>query len=211
MEAAKTPAPEVTEKPLVKPTTTPTKTPAATAKVTAKPTTKPTTKPGSNNPSAGSKVKLLKKGIVKKLTKYNAYFKVTKPGKVVKNKITGGEVQFVKPIKNKASISVPDTVKIGKFSYKVKSVAGNALKNKKTLKKVTIGKNVTTIGKNAFTGSKKLKNITVKSSVLKSVGKNVFKGIYKKAVIKVPKSKYKKYKKLFNKKTGFSRKMKLKK
>ena len=32
-----------------------------------------------------------------------------------------------------------------------------------------------------------------------------------KAVIKVPKSKYKKYKKLFNKKTGFSRKMKLKK
>lgn len=210
-EAAKTPAPEATEKPLVKPTTTPTKTPAATAKATAKPTTKPTTKPGSNNPSAGSKVKLLKKGIVKKLTKYNAYFKVTKPGKVVKNKITGGEVQFVKPIKNKTSISVPDTVKIGKFSYKVKSVAGNALKNKKTLKKVTIGKNVTTIGKNAFTGSKKLKNITVKSSVLKSVGKNVFKGIYKKAVIKVPKSKYKKYKKLFNKKTGFGRKMKLKK
>ena len=102
-------------------------------------------------------------------------------------------------------------IKLGKFSYKVKSVAGNALKNKKTLKKVTIGKNVTTIGKNAFTGSKKLKNITVKSSVLKSVGKNVFKGIYKKAVIKVPKSKYKKYKKLFNKKTGFSRKMKLKK
>ena len=205
-EATKTPAPEVTEKPLVKPTTAPTKTPG----VTAKPTAKPTTKPGGN-PSAGSKVKLLKKGIVKKLTKYNAYFKVTKPGKVVKNKITGGEVQFVKPIKNKASISVPDTVKIGKFSYKVKSVAGNALKNKKTLKKVTIGKNVTTIGKNAFTGSKKLKNITVKSSVLKSVGKNVFKGIYKKAVIKVPKSKYKKYKKLFNKKTGFSRKMKLKK
>lgn len=47
--------------------------------------------------------------------------------------------------------------------------------------------------------------------MLKSVGKNVFKGIYKKAVIKVPKSKYKKYKKLFNKKTGFGRKMKLKK
>ena len=112
---------------------------------------------------------------------------------------------------NKASISVPDTVKIGKFSYKVKSVAGNALKNKKTLKKVTIGKNVTIIGKNAFNGSKKLKNITVKSSVLESVGKNVFKGIYKKAVIKVPKSKYKKYKKMFNKKTGFGRKMKLKK
>ena len=35
-EAAKTPAPEVTEKPLVKPTTTPTKTPASTAKSNSK-------------------------------------------------------------------------------------------------------------------------------------------------------------------------------
>lgn len=203
----------------------PTATPDSTAKVTKQPsqptktpdtTGKPTAKPGNNSNSggssnSGSKVKLLKKGVVKKLVKYNVYVKVTKPGKAAKNKITGGEVQYIKPIKNKASITIPDTVKIGKYSYKVRSVANNALKNKKALKKVIIGRNVTTIGKNVFAGCKKLKNITVKSTVLKSVGKNALKGIAKNTVIKVPKSKYKKYKKIFSKKTGFTKKMKLKK
>lgn len=49
--------------------------------------------------------------------------------------------------------------------------------------------------------SKKLKTITVKTNKLKSskVGKQAFKGIYAKAVIKVPKSKYKTYKSLFKK------------
>ncbi|MCR5543495.1 MAG: hypothetical protein K6F55_05040 [Eubacterium sp.] len=37
------------------------------------------------------------------------------------------------------------------------------------------------------------------------------KNLNKKAVIKVPKSKLKKYKKLFNKKTGFKKPMKIKK
>ena len=36
-------------------------------------------------------------------------------------------------------------------------------------------------------------------------------GIYKKTVVKVPKSRYSKYKKLFSKKTGFTKKMKIKK
>lgn len=146
------------------------------------------------------KVKLLKKGVVKKLTQYNACVKVTKPGKIVNNRITGGEVRYISPIKNKAFVSVPGSVKIGGYSYKVKSVADNAFKNRNNIKKISIGKNVVSIGKKAFMGSKDLTKITVKSKVLKSVGKNALKGINKKAVIKVPKSKYKKYKKLFGKK-----------
>lgn len=204
-----------------KPSATPT--PVPTSKTTPKPTVspKPESTPGKENDdsekgnnqeeSTTNKVKLLKKGTVKKLTKYYAVVKVTKSGKIVKNKITGGEVQYIKPLKNKTSISIPDTVKIGKFSYKVKSIAANALKNKKTLKKVIVGKNIVSIGKNTFAGCKKLKNITIKSTGIKSVGRNVFKGINTKAVVKVPKTKYKKYKKLFNKKTGFGKKMKLKK
>ena len=148
---------------------------------------------------------------MKKLTKYNAVVKVTKPGKKVKGKITGGEVQYVKPIKKVTSSNVPSTVTIQKFSYKVKSVAANAFKKNKVVKKVTIGKNVTSIGKNAFLNCIKLKSITIKSTGLKSVGKDAIKGINSKAVIKVPKSKYKKYKKLFSKKTGFKKKMKIKK
>ena len=78
------------------------------------------------------------------------------------------------------------------------------------MQKVTIGENVTKIGKKAFYKCSKLKTITIKSKKLKSAGKNAFKGIYKKAVIKVPKSKLKNYKKLLKKK-GQSSKVKIKK
>ncbi len=47
-------------------------------------------------------------------------------------------------------------------------------------KKVTIGKNVIKIGKEAFSGDGKLKMIKIQTKKLKSVGKNAFKGIYKK-------------------------------
>ena len=68
------------------------------------------------------------------------------------------------------------------------------------MKTVTIGKNVTVLGNNVFYGCKKLKKITVKSTKLKKVGSKSLKGIDKKAVIKVPKSKLSKYKKLFKSK-----------
>ena len=71
------------------------------------------------------------------------------------------------------------------------------------------------IGKNAFYKDKKLKTIVIRSCYLEKVGKNAIKGIHKKAVIKVPtydySNTYKTYKKLFKKKTGFTKKMKLKK
>ena len=76
----------------------------------------------------------------------------------------------------------------------------------KKLKKVTIGANVTKIGKNAFKGDKKLKTIKVKSKKIKKVGKAAFKGIAKKAKFSVPKAKKAKYKKLF-KKGGITKSM----
>lgn len=63
-----------------------------------------------------------------------------------------------------------------------------------------ISANVTTIGKKAFAGCKKLKKITIKSKKLRSVGKKAFKGISKNAVIKVPKAKKKAYTKLLKNK-----------
>lgn len=50
-----------------------------------------------------------------------------------------------------------------------------------------------------FAGCSKLKKITIKSTKLKKIGKNAFKGINKKAVIRIPKSKNKTYKKLLKK------------
>lgn len=121
--------------------------------------------------------------------------------------------------KNKKA-TVPDTVTVNGVQYKVTGIGKGAFKNNKKLTTVKIGKNVSQIGKGAFSGctklksvtlpksvekieaeafkgDKSLKTITIKSTNIKSVGKNAFKGIKGNAVIKVPASKLKEYTKLF--------------
>lgn len=101
----------------------------------------------------------------------------------------------------------------GKYAV-VKKCTSKKAKSVTILNKVKIGKKtytVTSIAKNAFKGCKKLKKVTIKATKLKSIGKNAFKGIYKKATFKVPKKQLKKYKKLIKKKkTGFKKTMKVK-
>lgn len=93
-------------------------------------------------------------------------------------------------------VTIPKSVKYNGVSYKVTSISNNAFKNRKKLTKVTIGKNITTIGKKAFYNCKKLKLVIIKSVKLKKVHKQAFRKIKKNAIIKVPKRKKKKYKKL---------------
>lgn len=104
--------------------------------------------------------------------------------------------------KNKkiTSVTIPATVTISGKKYKVTAIEASAFAKCKKLKKVTIGTNVKTIGKKAFYQCSKLKSINVKSKKLTKVGSSAFKGIHKKAVIKVPKAKLSKYKKLMKKK-----------
>ncbi len=131
-------------------------------------------------------------------------YRVTKSGKTP-------EISYMGPKNKKVKkVTIPATVKIDGVTYKVTSVADGALKNYKNLTQVTVGKNVTKIGKNAFYGCKKLKKIVIKGKNLKTVGKNAFKGIQKNAVIDVPNSKKKAYKKLFKAKTGYKKTMKVK-
>ncbi|MGI6499650.1 MAG: leucine-rich repeat protein [Anaerostipes sp.] len=135
--------------------------------------------------------------------------------KVTNASITGkGTVTLTGTTKNKSkmtSYSVLSTVKIGGIKFKVTAIGDKLFKNCKKLKKVTIGYNVKTIGKETFYNCKKLGSINIKSKQLTKVNKNAIKNIYKKAKIKVPSSKYKKYKKLFSKRTGFKKSMKIKK
>ena len=100
--------------------------------------------------------------------------------------------------KSVTTVAIPATVKIGKKTYKVTAIKANALKGNKKIKKLTIGKNVKTIGKNALYGCKNLKTIVIKTTGLttKSVGKNAFKGLYSKVNIKVPAGKLATYQKL---------------
>lgn len=147
--------------------------------------------------------------------------------KVTSSNVTNPTVSYIKSTNTKAkTITIPDTVKVNGITYKVTSVAANALVNNKKVTKVTVGKNVTSIGKNAFKkctklksvtlkstslksigsnafyGDKNLKTITIKSSKLtsKSIGKNAWKGTNKKLTVKVPKKKVKDYSKFMKKK-----------
>ena len=122
-------------------------------------------------------------------------YKVTSMG-------NGKNYVMVTGVKSKSmtSATINATVKIKGNTFQVRQIGASAFAKCKKLKKVTIGKNVTKIGKKAFYQCSKLKTVTVKSKKITGVGSNALKGVYKKAKIKVPSSKLKKYKKLFKKK-----------
>ena len=146
---------------------------------------------GSPSQQPGQDIKVPAKGT--KLTAKGASYQVTSAAEKNPTVVYKGSK------KQKASVTIPDTVTIDKVTYKVTSIAANAFKNNKKLKKVVIGKNVTKIGKKAFYGCSKLKKIAVKTTKLtkKNVGSQAFKGIHKKAAFKVPKKKISSYRKVF--------------
>ena len=126
-------------------------------------------------------------------TRVNGYvYKVTK--------VSSNGTRTVKLTKytraSKNSVLVPATITIGGATFKVTAIDTRAFKYCKGITRVTIGKNVTSIGREAFANNRKLKKIQINSTVLKTVGRNAFKGIPDDAVIKVPSKKLKAYKKL---------------
>ncbi|MCM1272199.1 MAG: leucine-rich repeat protein [Clostridium sp.] len=108
------------------------------------------------------------------------------------------------------SLTVPNTIKLGKKTYKVTAIGNKACYKYTNLKKVVIGANVKKIGAYAFSNCKKLKSVVIKTTKLKAsaVGSRAFKGIYAKATIKVPKGMKSAYKKILLKK-GVTKKMKI--
>jgi len=99
--------------------------------------------------------------------------------------------------KNATVINIPEKVTVKKVTYKVVGIADSAFAGNKKIKKVVIGKNVVKIGKKAFINCNRLNQITVHTSSISVVGKDTLKNTGKNLVIKVPKSKVAKYKKLF--------------
>jgi hypothetical protein len=160
----------------------------------------------------------------------NFKYKITNPALTGKGTVTLSSV-----VKKTSAVSIPATVKIGGKVFKVTAVGASAFKGNKTLKTVTIGKNVTTIGSNAFYKCKKLSSVTIPATVTKigakafygctalktlviksskltskNVGKNAFTGTAKKLTVKVPAKKLKAYKTLL-KARGVSSKAVIKK
>lgn len=88
-------------------------------------------------------------------------------------------------------------LKTVKLDSKLEEIGAGAFDGCKAVKSITIPAKLKIIGKQAFSGCKSLKTIKIKSTSLNKVGAKALKGIHKKCVIKVPKSKLKAYKKLF--------------
>lgn len=205
VEPSKT-TPNPTAKPSAEPTVTPSTEPTdAPSEPTIAPSTEPTDAPSEPTVAPSTeptKAPSLKKGD-----------KVTKAGNTYE--VANASAKTVKYVKaentKKSTVTVPSTVKItvnGKsVTCKVVGIADNAFKNNKNLKEVTIGSNIKSIGKNAFSGCSKLRTIIIKSTSITKIGKNAFKGVPKTTVIKVPKNKVKEYQKAL-KKAGFKGKVK---
>lgn len=180
------PSEETTAKPGGKPTVTP----------SAVPTETPAGEPAIPKPTKKPVVKPAKKG--KKLTgSKGAIYKVTS------DKKGSPTVEYSAAAKGaKGTITIPAQVTIKGVTYKVTSVGASACRNRAGITKVIIGKNVKKIGNRVFSGCKKLKKVTIKTTKLteSTVGSNAFSGISSGVVVKVPESKVKAYRKLFKKK-----------
>lgn len=117
-------------------------------------------------------------------------------------------------------LTIPNRVKYKNVSYTVTAINNKAFYKNKALTTVATGRNVTTLGAKAFYGCtslkkvtiqkktkkigaqtfakcSKLRTVTIRTTLLtkKSVGKNVFRGIHKKAKFKFPASKKSAYRK----------------
>lgn len=174
------------------------------------------------NPQYQSKVKMVVTGAKNSWTIDGITYQITDQKKRT--------AQVTEEVGN-TDISIPATVKIKGKVYKVTKIASGAFQNDKDIYSVKISNNVTVIGKNAFSGCtelkeatlgsrvtrieknafancKKLKELTIRSKKLKKVEKNAVKGVNKKIWIIAPKSKVKKYRKLF-KKAGYKKKARI--
>ncbi|MBD5137588.1 MAG: leucine-rich repeat protein [Lachnospiraceae bacterium] len=109
----------------------------------------------------------------------------------------------------KQKISIPDTIFIGGTTFDITEIGKNSFSNNTKVKTLNIGKNVTTISQKAFYRCTGLKRINIYSKKITGVQYGSIKNINKKAVIYIPSSKKKTYKKLFTEYAGYIDTMKI--
>lgn len=109
-----------------------------------------------------------------------------------------GTVTLVSVVKKTKTVAVPDTIKLGGRTFKVTAIGKAAFNKNVKVTKITLGRNVKTIGARAFYGCKKLRTVVIKNTQMtgKTVGAKAFKGTYAKLTVKVPAKKLKSYKKI---------------
>lgn len=216
-----TKSPEPTVKPTIVPTTEPTATPmmTPTAKpeetvkpgetalptpgASMEPTTEPTKKPTETaKPGASAKNAAKTKKVGSKLKGKNGVQYIVTSSKKGKPTVA----YKISKKSKKSKIIILKSVTVAGVKYLVTSIDDNAFKDNTTIKEITIGKQIKSIGKNAFDGCENLKKIIIKSEKLKAgnVGKNAFANGSDEVIVKTSKKKLEAYKKLL-KKRGISK------
>ena len=74
-------------------------------------------------------------------------------------------MKLVKHYSKTSAVVIPNYVKIQGVKYKAVSIGARAFKNDKSLRKLTIGKYVKSIGREAFSGCKNLKKSLLRQRV----------------------------------------------
>ncbi len=200
--------PEASQKPTATPDTTMAPEPSGTKQPIQ------TQEPGqTNQPTVINKSALPKKG------------KILAAGSlkyiVVKSSKKNGAVEvYGSKKKNVKKLMIPKKVKLKGYTFKVTGIRQNAFSNMRKLSEVKIGANVKKIGKKAFKNCKNLRfavipskvkligsqafagcakfnALLVKSNKIKSVGAGAFQGVSARMTVKAPKSRWRKYSKLF--------------
>ena len=121
--------------------------------------------------------------------------------------------RLVAPKNKKAvKLNVPATVKLRNITYKVTAVGKKVMSGNTKLKKVILGKYVTTIEKQAFMGCKNLKSVQLKGKALNNIKTGAFKKTSAKMVVSAKKMNKKQKASLLKKmkRAGMSKKGKVK-
>lgn len=122
-------------------------------------------------------------------------------------KITSAKTVTFMGVNNKKAkkVTIPSQVKFNGVTYKVTSIGKKALAGNRRLRTVIIGKNVTKISRSAFAGCRSLRTILVRTTKLKKINKKAFANIHRRAVFRLygTKKQKRRTRKLFTAKTGF--------
>ncbi len=194
-----TPGTEPSATPTTEPSTTPSATPSATPSVTpsATPSAAPSVTPSAAPTAASTHQSTAAPDSVSNAGPSSAPIVTLQPSTLVgktfkaaglRYKVTSdGESRTVRCMgavkKNIKNLVIPATVKYRSKSFKVTVINAGAFKNNRSIRKLTVGKNVITIMNKAFYRCSKLKKVVIRGRNLKNIGKNAFVGFRRKDIL----------------------------
>ena len=87
-----------------------------------------------------------------------------------------GRARIIGAATIKKNVTVPNYVKVNGVKYRVTSIGAKSLKNWKSVKKITLSKNIKTVHNQSFKSCKSLKTIVVKNTKNIWFSPDTFKG-----------------------------------